>query len=512
MKRKYRFTLGSFSSKFSKKSMTLKTPLNIRFSFLGDIWYFKRQSGIAQLKSELLRNGTVPHDYEPTYTIDYDVSPPENLLSKSEKRKLLKAQKKAARSGKRGGGLIIASIFLIAAAIVMYILAERISNDEVRITPTDTPSYTDAYIDIDDGETVTEDIAEYSCISNVNIDVSESINTVSINAEALCDEGHYIDKLHVSVVTTGGEPVYSEELAASEGVWEFEKPAMTCIITVTAHADNGTERSAEYYLYPQENVFIWPVTPEYVPLIHDYYHINTGSKYMYTYTHNNGEQREKHYVFGISRYHYGFDITANPDSDVLAMGDGTVVSVATNIDSTGSTGYGKYIIIRHSEKLEGQPVYALYAHLSKATVKRGDKVKQGQVIGLSGNTGGSRIPHLHLEIRIGGNDKNYCVDPLEVLPSVSFENLKTQLSTADGFMDSSVDLYSAMLDGGWDYSVFALAKTDITLDNGIFIPQGSELEIITRSDSKIVCIYDEQEVTLKTSQLVYTYNYPDTEA
>ncbi len=500
MRKKRRFTLGSFSRRYGKKSMKLLTPLNRRFSFLGDIWYLKR------LQAENMSYNS--RDNYPYYDAGYGVIPPEQLLPRSDRKAAAKKHKKE----KRGGTMVIASLFLIAAAVIMFILAERIKEDNKAFSPSDY-TYSDiSDIEISEDETDTEEeIIDYNSISSLDVDVSETINTVSVSAQSVCDEGSTVDKLHVDVVTTGGEDVYSGYLESDKGTWEFGKPSMSCIITVTAYASDGSTHSTEQYLYPQENVFIWPVTPKYVPLIHDYYHINTGKKYVYTYTHNNGTQREKHYVFGIRRYHYGFDITSNPNTDVLAMDDGTVVTVANHVDSTQSTGYGKYIIIKHKEKLEGKTVYALYAHLSKFKVKKGAKVKQGQVIGLSGNTGGSRIPHLHLEVRLGANNRNNCIDPLEILPSVSFDNLKTHLSADDGFMESSINLYAAMLEGGWDYSMYALAKSDITV-NGIFIPKGSELEILKREGTKITCLFDGTKVNLKTSQLVYTYNYPDSEA
>ena len=56
-------------------------------------------------------------------------------------------------------------------------------------------------------------------------------------------------------------------------------------------------------------------------------------------------------------------------------------------------GYGRHIVIRHGFGYE-----TLYAHLSKSNVRRGDKVKRGQVIGLVGSTGTSTSSHLHYEV------------------------------------------------------------------------------------------------------------------
>ena len=92
--------------------------------------------------------------------------------------------------------------------------------------------------------------------------------------------------------------------------------------------------------------------------------------------------------------HKGIDVGVRY-VNIYSCGDGKVVS------STYSSSYGYYIVVDH-----GGGVSTLYAHLSKLGVKKGDSVKGGQYIGVSGNTGWSSGPHLHLEIRINGNYKN----------------------------------------------------------------------------------------------------------
>ena len=73
-------------------------------------------------------------------------------------------------------------------------------------------------------------------------------------------------------------------------------------------------------------------------------------------------------------------------------------------------GFGNHVIIQHSD---GN--YTYYAHMAQGsiTVRAGDSVKQGQVIGKMGNSGSSTGTHLHFEIRSGGNTKANRVDPLE---------------------------------------------------------------------------------------------------
>jgi murein DD-endopeptidase MepM/ murein hydrolase activator NlpD len=88
------------------------------------------------------------------------------------------------------------------------------------------------------------------------------------------------------------------------------------------------------------------------------------------------------------KYHYGMDFTAPRGTPVYASGNG-VVRRADN----SASGYGRHIRIDHGYGYE-----SLYAHLYKYSVRRGQKVKRGDLIGFVGSTGRSEAPHLHYEI------------------------------------------------------------------------------------------------------------------
>ena len=88
------------------------------------------------------------------------------------------------------------------------------------------------------------------------------------------------------------------------------------------------------------------------------------------------------------RFHYGMDFTAKRGTPVYATGNG-IVKRADN----RSSGYGRHIRIDH-----GFGYVSLYAHLTKYNVRRGQRVKRGDIIGYVGNTGRSAGPHLHYEI------------------------------------------------------------------------------------------------------------------
>jgi murein DD-endopeptidase MepM/ murein hydrolase activator NlpD len=85
--------------------------------------------------------------------------------------------------------------------------------------------------------------------------------------------------------------------------------------------------------------------------------------------------------------HYGVDIRVPVGTPVLAAAPGDVFWTGQGEIS------GKAIILRHDEALA-----TFYFHLSRVDVKKGDLVKRGQVIGLSGKTGNATTPHLHFAV------------------------------------------------------------------------------------------------------------------
>ena len=89
------------------------------------------------------------------------------------------------------------------------------------------------------------------------------------------------------------------------------------------------------------------------------------------------------------KMHWGMDFTAPRGTPIYASGDG-VISRADN----RASGFGKHVRIDHGYGYE-----SLYAHLSRYNVKRGQKVKRGDLIGFVGSTGRSEAPHLHYAVR-----------------------------------------------------------------------------------------------------------------
>ncbi|MCX8194072.1 MAG: M23 family metallopeptidase [Candidatus Pacearchaeota archaeon] len=108
-------------------------------------------------------------------------------------------------------------------------------------------------------------------------------------------------------------------------------------------------------------------------------------------------------IFGSTErgFHWGIDLTSgNGSNEIRAIDKGIVIKVVENY--VKNKGYGKYVVIEHEDGFS-----SLYAHLSKILVEERDTVKQGDIIGIMGETGRATDKHLHFEIR----EKNYPVNP-----------------------------------------------------------------------------------------------------
>jgi murein DD-endopeptidase MepM/ murein hydrolase activator NlpD len=105
---------------------------------------------------------------------------------------------------------------------------------------------------------------------------------------------------------------------------------------------------------------------------------------------------------GMAHMHTGIDISTYRQGDpIVATADGQVALIAYE-----PNGFGNYIVIRHQHGF-----YTRYAHMLSFRVEAGQQVKQGDVIGLIGNTGRSTGPHLHYEVHFGSD----VVDPFKYL-------------------------------------------------------------------------------------------------
>lgn len=112
-----------------------------------------------------------------------------------------------------------------------------------------------------------------------------------------------------------------------------------------------------------------------------------------------------------SGWHDGVDFACKTGTPVYAARKGVV-----SFNSWGAD-YGKHIVQRRTFPI-GTKNHLVYAHLSKVFVKPGEKIKKGQLIGLSGSTGKSTAPHLHFGERNGARwSTSNPVNPQQTLDS-----------------------------------------------------------------------------------------------
>lgn len=164
----------------------------------------------------------------------------------------------------------------------------------------------------------------------------------------------------------------------------------------------------------KQTEYIWPIEPKYKVAEHDKYGI-----------------RKNHYVLFKEREHSGFDITADIGTEIHAISNGIVLK--SEFDGTTTEGfdafndgYGNKI-----EILDENGKRIVYAHLRQSYVKQGEEIKQGDIIGITGSSGGSRVPHLHIEIRKTNTEETglkNTIDPLTVLPKIELNKLEKQFT------------------------------------------------------------------------------------
>lgn len=221
-----------------------------------------------------------------------------------------------------------------------------------------------------------------------------------------------------------------------------------------------------------------------------------------------------------TQFHSGLDIAGGRglgQVNIIAAKSGIVV-YPTNNDSTNCPtssgnsncggGYGNYVIIQHTD---GN--YTLYAHMhaNTITVKAGDSVEQGQIIGKMGSSGYSTGPHLHFEIREGQNSSSSAVDPLTYISAEKsrIANASDQfiewLEIMEGCTDEVGDGYLVVDIGDGvrtvgsgvtlEYNVDRFAKYGIDIND---YPIGSTIKQSIVDEIKVQIVNDRRESIEKT--------------
>lgn len=180
--------------------------------------------------------------------------------------------------------------------------------------------------------------------------------------------------------------------------------------------------------------YVWPIVPKYKVAEHDKYGI-----------------RKNHYVLFKERAHSGFDITADIGTEVHPIANGIVLlaefdGTTTEGADAFNDGYGNKVEILNDD---GRRV--VYGHLREILVKVGERVTTDVIIGKTGSSGGSRVPHLHLEIRRTNTEKTgleHTINPIEVLPQIKFEELKEEFN-----LEPYASLWRKLVSKNpWDFS------------------------------------------------------------
>ncbi|NUN70637.1 MAG: peptidoglycan DD-metalloendopeptidase family protein, partial [Bacteroidetes bacterium] len=132
-----------------------------------------------------------------------------------------------------------------------------------------------------------------------------------------------------------------------------------------------------------------------------------------TYSYHGFGMRKDPFI-GVLKRHEGVDIHNDVGTPVYATGDGVV-----EFSGPTGSGYGIALELNH-----GFGYKSWYAHLSKCVARSGERVKRGQLIAYSGNTGRSTGPHLHYEVIRNGDKMN----PVEFfVDDVDYEKIRSQL-------------------------------------------------------------------------------------
>jgi murein DD-endopeptidase MepM/ murein hydrolase activator NlpD len=188
---------------------------------------------------------------------------------------------------------------------------------------------------------------------------------------------------------------------------------------------------------------------------------------------------------GTLAVHHGVDFAADYGSAIVAVAAGEIVVAGGDqevVYGLRPDFYGLLVVIRLDQTYNGQPVYALYAHLSQVLVEVGQRVEPGQLVAESGSSGAALGPHLHLEVRVGENDYAHTRNPqLWMAPfddrgaiAVRIVNKDGQLAPDYPALLSRAAAPHAIYRGSWTYTDNHVNGDDVFGENLVFgdVPPG----------------------------------------
>ncbi len=219
-------------------------------------------------------------------------------------------------------------------------------------------------------------------------EIIDRVQEVECEVEYLDDDTKYTTEKEVLVEGSNGEARVKAEITYINGI-EVEYNVIeenVLVKPVTRVVKRGTKSVPKELTLATEGDMAIPLKSGTYRITSKFGPRNTGIK-------------------GASTFHKGIDLGASTGTPIYASADGTIHFAGT------ASGYGLYIRIKHDGGVETR-----YGHCSQLLVKKGDKVKKGDLIALVGSTGVSSGAHLHFEVRING----VAHDPITGKPESAF--------------------------------------------------------------------------------------------
>jgi murein DD-endopeptidase MepM/ murein hydrolase activator NlpD len=204
---------------------------------------------------------------------------------------------------------------------------------------------------------------------------------------------------------------------------------------------------------------------------------------------------------GGGRYHlhHGVDYTNPAGTPVLAAAPGRVLVAGNDLETVYGVKpdfYGNLVIQELDERFNGEPVYLLYAHLSKVDVAEGQHLAIGEVLGRVGMTGVAIGNHLHLEVRLGANSYEDTRNPvLWLRPEPEQGIIAGQVLDAEGqsVPEVMVTFFRAAEPGKWWRQVQTYAAEGVNPDDQLgenfalgYVPAGEYLVKVQVGDRSYV--------------------------
>jgi murein DD-endopeptidase MepM/ murein hydrolase activator NlpD len=252
---------------------------------------------------------------------------------------------------------------------------------------------------------------EYSYLNSKFDELSKELSTLQLRNDSVYADIFGIPPVseNLKIAGTGGTDPFEHLRGYSNSKLMIE--TATRIKELESHLkvhQHGFERIEKLSKIRNEKLACIPA----IQPIHNHNLIRTSS----------GFGMRMHPVYKVMKMHTGLDFTAKVGTKIFATGDGVIKEV-----SASKIGYGNHVVIDHGFGYE-----TLYAHLSDFEVRKGQKIKRGEVIGYVGNTGTSTGPHLHYEVIKNGrqiNPVNFFFNDITYEEYREMVEISTRLST-----------------------------------------------------------------------------------